>query len=184
MYKEWNSFVDNFRVVPFTAQHLAEIVLSENWPGMDPSKQQTDVQVSSSSNDQHLKCTPRPDRASSKQVASPGTLRRMRSYEVEFRIDYNDLEISQDKVGSGGYGSVYKGVWKTGHIVCAIKLLNKRGGDVSSSDEASSDHDDADGSFAGTPRDDFEREMALLRELRHPNLVVCYGVCPGGPGVP
>jgi hypothetical protein len=24
----------------------------------------------------------------------------------------------------------------------------------------------------------------LLRELHHPNLVVCYGMCPGGPGVP
>ena len=70
MQKEWNSFVDKFRVVPFTAQHLAEIVLSEDWLGVDPSKRQTDVHVSSSSNDQHLKLqehTSGLDHANSKQ---------------------------------------------------------------------------------------------------------------------
>lgn len=187
--KEWNIFVDTFQVVPFTAQYLAEIVLSDNWSGADPSKlpQQRNTQAGSNSVGQQLKLqenTSDLPRINSKEVASPGTLRRMRSYEVEFRIECDDLEISSDKIGDGGYGSVYKGIWKTGHIVCAIKLLNQRAGDSSSSDEAASDREDADGSFAGTPRDDFERETALLRELHHPNLVVCYGMCPGGPGMP
>ena len=106
----------------------------------------------------------------------------MRSYAVEFRIDYTDLEI-RDKVGDGGYGSVFKAVWKTGHVVCAVKMLNRNGDADNSSDDALDVSDD-EGFVLGSPRDDFERETALLRELHHPNLVICYGMCPGGPGVP
>jgi hypothetical protein len=190
--KEWNTFVDTFQIVPFTARNLTEIVLSDNWSGVNPSKlpPQSDLHAGSNSVGQQLKLQEEhtsdigcANSEEVKEVVSPGTLRRMRSYEVEFRIEYDDLEISPDKVGDGGYGTVYKGIWKTGHIVCAIKLLNQHAGDSSSSDEAASDHEDAD-NFAGTPRDDFERETALLRELHHPNLVVCYGMCQGGPGVP
>ena len=51
----------------------------------------------------------------------------LRRYAVEFRIDYDALEI-KDKIGDGGYGTVYKAIWKSGHIFCAVKLLKPRGG--------------------------------------------------------
>lgn len=108
----------------------------------------------------------------------------LRRYAVEFRIDYDALEI-KDKIGDGGYGTVYKAIWKSGHIFCAVKLLKPRGGADDSSEQSGEEEDDGEeGGLLGGPRDDFERETALLRELHHPNLVVCYGMCPGGPGVP
>lgn len=186
LLKEWNEFVETFEIVPFTARRLADVLLAENWSGRDPWKRQQaqHVEVPSSSGDQPGTLRERTssclDRAASNQIASPGWIR---SYAVDFHIGYDDLEI-HSKIGEGGHGSVYKAVWKAGHIVCAVKMLNQTGGDDSSSDEATSDHEDGDGSCPGAPRNDFERETALLRELRHPSLVVCYGICRGGPGVP
>lgn len=186
MSKEWNEFVETFQIVPFSAQRLADVLLAENWSGRDPSKRQQDqhAEVPSNSSDQPGTLKERTssclDRVSSKRFASPGWIR---SYGVEFRIGYDDLEI-QSKIGDGGHASVYKAVWKAGHIVCAVKVLNQTGSNDNSSDEATSGHGDWNESCLGAPRNEFERETALLRELHHPNLVVCYGICPGGPGVP
>lgn len=122
------------------------------------------------------------DDSPTKSQPSP---RPLRSYDVEFRIEYDAIDV-REKIGDGGYGSVFKAVWKTGHVFCAVKMLKTSGSVDSGSDEPL---DDSDGEGNGdlvfaSPRDDFERETALLRELHHPNLVVCYGMCPGGPGVP
>ncbi len=104
---------------------------------------------------------------------------------MEFRIEYSAIDV-REKIGDGGYGSVFKAVWKTGHVFCAVKMLKQSGSVDSGSDEPLDDSDgEGNGDLVlGSPRDDFERETALLRELHHPNLVVCYGMCPGGPGVP
>ena len=61
---------------------------------------------------------------------------------------------------------MFKGIWKTGHVWCAIKEMNCR-----------YDSDCSDGQEQSM--DDFEIESALLREMHHPNLVVCYGVVSG-----
>ena len=161
---------------------------TDNWAVICPKGQQQSVgEVPGKSGNRPSKLQghspSRIERASSKRALSPrDSLPGMRSYAVEFRIGYNDLEI-RDKVGDGGYGSVFKGVWKTGHVLCAVKMLNRTEDADNSSDEGL-DPSDEEGSALGGPRDDFERETALLRELHHPNLVVCYGMCPGGPGVP
>ena len=179
---------------PFTAQNLADIVLSEAWSKayppasvhLTPSGEGTSrVEASKLLSPTRLLLElERPD-SPTKSHQSPRSPRPLRSYAVEFRIEYDDLDI-QDKIGAGGYGSVFKAVWKTGHVFCAVKMLNQ-GGKVDHDSDDSLQDSDPEGSehlVAGTPRDDFERETALLRELHHPNLVLCYGMCPGGPGVP
>lgn len=161
---------------PFTAKRLAEIVLRDNWIDKYSSvTAQPETAQSDASPADHAK-------TSTNSRATPGSSRPLRSYAVEFRIEYDALDI-RDKIGDGGYGSVFKAVWKTGHVFCAVKML--KGSIDSGSDESLHDSEDDMADLAsGSPRDDFERETALLRELHHPNLVVCYGMCPGGPGVP
>lgn len=170
--QEWNDFVDTWKVVPFTAQSLAEIVLSDRWTHTyPPDKAQLNNASSSESHSldvEHGDTKPNPS-------ATPAMPRALPSYAVEFRIQYDALDIG-DKIGDGGYGSVFKAVWKTGHVSCAVKMLH-------GADSADSGSDDGE-MMPSSPRDDFERETALLRELHHPNLVTCYGMCPGGPGVP
>ena len=176
---------------PFTAERLAEIVLGDDWTDKHSSATTQSEAVQSDASPVDIKSV-EPNRRSldvdhgnspTNSRATPGSSRPLRSYAVEFRIEYDALDI-RDKIGDGGYGSVFKAVWKTGHVFCAVKML--KGTVDSGSDESShdSDEDDRTDLASGSPRDDFERETALLRELHHPNLVVCYGMCPGGPGVP
>ena len=71
------------------------------------------------------------DDSPTKSQASP---RPLRSYDVEFRIEYDAIDV-KEKIGDGGYGSVYKAVWKTGHVFCAVKMLKTIGSVDSVSDE-------------------------------------------------
>ncbi|GFP91891.1 probable receptor-like protein kinase at1g67000 [Phtheirospermum japonicum] len=62
----------------------------------------------------------------------------------------------REKLGQGGYGSVYKGKLRSGHIV-AVKLLNK-------------------------PREngqDFINEIATIGRIHHVNVVKLVGFCAG-----
>ena len=177
---------------PFTAERLAEIVLGDNWTDKyssstaQPETAQNDaspVETKSVKPNGQLLDVSDHGNSPTNSRATPGSSRPLRSYAIEFRIEYDALDI-RDKIGDGGYGSVFKAVWKTGHVFCAVKML--KGSIDSGSDESLHDSDEEDSTdlASGSPRDDFERETALLRELHHPNLVVCYGMCPGGPGVP
>jgi serine/threonine protein kinase len=56
----------------------------------------------------------------------------------------------QEKLGGGNFGSVFKGNWN-GNAV-ALKMLNK-------------------GS-----QQEFEKEVKLLTQLKHSNIVRCYGI--------
>ena len=196
-WAEWNNFVSTYNIVPFTAKRLCACVLSEMWAADHPSRVSTPAKKTLSlevaDGGEVPPRTPNggngsgsPGSRGRQVLLSPGlsltprgARKRLKGYDIEFQIDYVDLDI-KDQIGDGGYGTVYKAVWKTGHVFCAVKLLKARPNGESTSEE---EQEEEGGEELG-PRDDFERETALLRELHHPNLVVCYGVCPGGPGVP
>ncbi|KAF3431909.1 hypothetical protein FNV43_RR26645 [Rhamnella rubrinervis] len=63
-----------------------------------------------------------------------------------------------DKIGQGGYGSVYKGKLKNGRLV-AVKVLNKSKGDV----------------------EGFINEVATISRTSHVNVVSLLGFCFEGP---
>ncbi|XP_057777064.1 rust resistance kinase Lr10-like isoform X4 [Salvia miltiorrhiza] len=77
------------------------------------------------------------------------------------RYSYSDLKKItkgfQDKLGEGGYGSVYKGKLRSGHHV-AVKLLGKSGG----------------------TGQDFMNEIATIGRIHHVNVVKLVGYCAHG----
>eukprot|EP01016_Furgasonia_blochmanni_P029901 TRINITY_DN3127_c0_g1_i1.p1 TRINITY_DN3127_c0_g1~~TRINITY_DN3127_c0_g1_i1.p1 ORF type:complete len:881 (+),score=200.72 TRINITY_DN3127_c0_g1_i1:144-2786(+) len=74
-----------------------------------------------------------------------------------FIIKYEELEFEK-KVGEGGYGEVYKGVWLGQEV--AIKQYGKR---------HTRHHT--------KKTEDFMKEVNVLSNLRHPNIVLYMGVC-------
>jgi serine/threonine protein kinase len=106
---------------------------------------------------------------------------------VRFEIDYAKLQI-KERIGGGSYGTVYKGIWETGHVWCAIKQMTEpASGSSSGSDQEQEQEEEEEEAGSGLvpapapppPPDDYEVESSLLKELHHPNLVACYGRCPG-----
>ncbi|XP_042035349.1 LEAF RUST 10 DISEASE-RESISTANCE LOCUS RECEPTOR-LIKE PROTEIN KINASE-like 2.3 [Salvia splendens] len=77
------------------------------------------------------------------------------------RYSYPDVKKMtkgfQDKLGQGGYGSVYKGRLRSGHDV-AVKLLGKSGG----------------------KGQDFMNEIATIGRIHHVNVVKLVGYCAHG----
>ncbi|KAF4399124.1 hypothetical protein G4B88_023718 [Cannabis sativa] len=80
---------------------------------------------------------------------------------VPIRYSYSDIrKMSQgfkDKLGEGGYGSVYKGKLRSGHLV-AIKMLDASKGNG----------------------DDFVNEVATIGRIHHVNVVRLIGFCVEG----
>jgi len=78
---------------------------------------------------------------------------------VKLHIDYSHLsayEIPTNKIGSGRYGTVYKGEYNYASV--AIKVLNTQ--------------DLSDDAYA-----EFKREVSLMAPLRSPYIVTLYGAC-------
>ncbi|XP_057798671.1 rust resistance kinase Lr10-like isoform X2 [Salvia miltiorrhiza] len=77
------------------------------------------------------------------------------------RYSYSDIRKMtrgfHDKLGEGGYGSVYKGKLRSGHDV-AVKLLGKSGGNGQ----------------------DFMNEIATIGRIHHVNVVNLVGYCAHG----
>ena len=73
----------------------------------------------------------------------------------DFIIDYNELTV-ESKIGSGGFGDVYKGQW-TGQDV-AIKKLHMTNMSKDSENE-------------------FKHETSIWKKLTHPNIVSLFGIC-------
>lgn len=72
-----------------------------------------------------------------------------------FIIDYNELSFGK-KIGEGGYGRVFLG--KFSGIEVAIKEYGKTRLDVRRAE-------------------DFVKEVEVISNLRHPNIVLCMGAC-------
>ncbi|KAL1531990.1 LEAF RUST 10 DISEASE-RESISTANCE LOCUS RECEPTOR-LIKE PROTEIN KINASE-like 2.3 isoform X1 [Salvia divinorum] len=77
------------------------------------------------------------------------------------RYSYSDIKNMtkgfQDKLGEGGYGSVYKGKLRSGHDV-AVKMLGK----------------------SGVKWQDFMNEIATIGRIHHVNIVRLVGYCAHG----
>ncbi|CAL8076316.1 unnamed protein product [Calicophoron daubneyi] len=76
-----------------------------------------------------------------------------------WEIDRNDI-IMRQKLGCGQYGDVYEAIWKRLNIVVAVKTLKQ---DVNLN------------------VNDFLKEAAIMKKLRHRNLVQLLGVCTREP---
>ncbi|XP_072930972.1 tyrosine-protein kinase Abl isoform X2 [Epargyreus clarus] len=76
----------------------------------------------------------------------------------EWEIDRTDI-VMKHKLGGGQYGDVYEAAWKRYNITVAVKTLK-------------------DDTMA---LKDFLEEAAIMKEMRHPNLVQLLGVCTREP---
>ena len=68
--------------------------------------------------------------------------------------DRNDLEFVQ-KMGQGEFGTVFKAVHKTSKFVVAVKVIKRENGEAN--------------------KEAIEKEMEILKECQHENLVQYYG---------
>jgi len=84
---------------------------------------------------------------------------RARSGVVE--VDIRDIELEADKKAQGGLGVLYKGVWRG----CEVAV--KRPVDPRSAMDPEL-------------KEDFRREVDILSEVRHPNVVLLMGACQRG----
>ncbi|KAK9697259.1 hypothetical protein RND81_08G025500 [Saponaria officinalis] len=85
-------------------------------------------------------------------MSSERGTRKYTSDEIKEATDFlSDTKV----VGEGGYGKVYKGILD--HTSVAIKVLREDATDK---------------------KEEFLREVRILSQLRHPNLVLLLGVCP------
>lgn len=75
-----------------------------------------------------------------------------------WEIDRTDI-VMKHKLGGGQYGDVYEAAWKRGNSTVAVKTLK-------------------DDTMA---LKDFLEEAAIMKEMRHPNLVQLLGVCTREP---
>ncbi|KAH1226320.1 Cysteine-rich receptor-like protein kinase 2 [Glycine max] len=78
---------------------------------------------------------------------------------------YSDLKAAtknfseKNKLGEGGFGTVYKGTMKNGKVVAVKKLLSGKGNNID---------------------DNFESEVTLISNVHHKNLVRLLGYCSKG----
>lgn len=77
---------------------------------------------------------------------------------ANFLIDYKELEMIK-KIGEGGYGDVYLGKWLGQEV--AIKQYGKNTTKKRSTKKTT----------------DFIKEVEVISNLRHPNIVLYMGVC-------
>jgi abelson tyrosine-protein kinase 1 len=73
-------------------------------------------------------------------------------------MDRTDI-VMKHKLGGGQYGDVYEAVWKRYNATIAVKTLREDTMKLS----------------------DFLEEAAIMKEMRHPNLVQLLGVCTREP---
>jgi len=76
----------------------------------------------------------------------------------EWEMDRTDI-VMKHKLGGGQYGDVYEAIWKRYNITIAVKTLREDTMKLS----------------------DFLEEAAIMKEMKHPNLVQLLGVCTREP---
>ena len=86
-----------------------------------------------------------------------GLILSLRENGFDFFIDYKDLQVEQSAglIGRGGYGDVYKARWMGTKV--AVKRFGKR-------------------YLTKKALKDFIKEIEMLNQLRHPNIVLYMGV--------
>jgi serine/threonine protein kinase len=87
--------------------------------------------------------------------ASGSILTQAEEQQYKWAVHKSDLHMVA-RLGAGAYGEVWAGRWRRNDV--AVKLLTR---------SEDSDHG----------KHDFLREMQLLSELRHPNIVRFLGAC-------
>ena len=84
---------------------------------------------------------------------------------VQWEIDWDQITLIQ-RVGSGSFGDVYRGrLWGT---EIAVKTLRTEELDMDSANEV---------------LDDLKKEVSILSQLRHPNVVLYIGACTSAPHI-
>jgi len=84
---------------------------------------------------------------------------------VQWEIDWNQITLLQ-RVGSGSFGDVYRGrLWGT---EIAVKTLRTEELAVDGANEV---------------LDDLKKEVSILSQLRHPNVVLYIGACTSSPNI-
>ncbi|XP_065593515.1 tyrosine-protein kinase ABL1 isoform X2 [Cyrtonyx montezumae] len=76
----------------------------------------------------------------------------------KWEIERTDITMKH-KLGGGQYGEVYEGVWKKYSLTVAVKTLKEDTMEV----------------------EEFLKEAAVMKEIKHPNLVQLLGVCTREP---
>jgi len=76
----------------------------------------------------------------------------------EWEMDRTDI-VMKHKLGGGQYGDVYEAIWKRYNITIAVKTLREDAMKLC----------------------DFLEEAAIMKEMKHPNLVQLLGVCTREP---
>lgn len=76
----------------------------------------------------------------------------------EWEIDRTDI-VMKHKLGGGQYGDVYEATWKRYNLTVAVKTLKEDTMELK----------------------DFLEEAAIMKEMKHPNLVQLLGVCTREP---
>ncbi|XP_073412031.1 tyrosine-protein kinase ABL1 isoform X2 [Dendrobates tinctorius] len=76
----------------------------------------------------------------------------------KWEIERTDITMKH-KLGGGQYGEVYEGVWKKYNLTVAVKTLKANTMEV----------------------EEFLKEAAVMKEVKHPNLVQLLGVCTREP---
>lgn len=97
-----------------------------------------------------------PEHSASRAARASGSiLTRAEEQQYKWSVRKSDLHMVE-RLGAGAYGEVWAGRWRRNDV--AVKLLTR---------SEDSDHG----------KQDFLREMQLLSELRHPNIVRFLGAC-------
>jgi len=97
-------------------------------------------------------------------------------------INYSDLKMKRD-IGAGAFGAVKLASWN--EIEVAVKLL-KSLEHLGVSDLKQLYGDSMSTGFEGAAAEEFktlEREVALMMEMRHPNIILFLGVCATPPAI-
>eukprot|EP00475_Leptophrys_vorax_P033281 TRINITY_DN5208_c0_g1_i1.p1 TRINITY_DN5208_c0_g1~~TRINITY_DN5208_c0_g1_i1.p1 ORF type:complete len:763 (-),score=166.95 TRINITY_DN5208_c0_g1_i1:15-2243(-) len=102
-------------------------------------------------------------------VSGPVNVKHVAHVDSEFKWSGNDFEDQielKKKIGEGAFGEVYVGVHKTTNLEFAIKMLDFHRDDFP-------DRND-DSKVQLSP--EFEQEIGILKQCRHPNIVNFYGI--------
>ena len=182
-------------VVEFLCKRGANVNVEDRWGGkpLDDALQKGNERVAAvlrkygatSAKDSSVAMAHRPSMQIDSSIQSSYIDATMQSEDEQMRVDFSELEMIE-RIGSGAFGEIYKCRWR-GILVAAkcIKaskiqrewLLKNRGGDETNKERIARRVDaikqttitDEEKQMA---LEDFRRETAIMRRLRHPNIVM------------